>query len=112
MTASNSAQTAAHGKARTIGELKRIPDFDAQTNSLPVKNEIRRNLLRLIERGEPLFPGVHGYEDSSAFTSCGMTLESNLLSANGSAVVDVASPCRAARADTFAICAALCVRSA
>ncbi len=64
MTASNSPHTAAHSKPGTIGELKRIPDFDARTNTLPVKNEIRRNLLRAIERGEPLFPGVHGYEDS------------------------------------------------
>jgi magnesium chelatase subunit I len=29
-----------------------------------VKNEIRRNLLRAIEKGETLFPGVHGYEDT------------------------------------------------
>ena len=64
MTARNSPHTAAHSKPGTIGELKRIPDFDARTNTLPVKNEIRRNLLRAIERGEPLFPGVHGYEDS------------------------------------------------
>ena len=64
MTASNSAYPAGHSKPRTLGELKRIPDFDAQTSSLPVKNEIRRNLLRMIERGESLFPGVHGYEDS------------------------------------------------
>jgi magnesium chelatase subunit I len=64
MTVSNSAYSAGSSKPRTIGELKRIPDFDARTTSLPVKNEIRRNLLRLIERGEPLFPGVHGYEDS------------------------------------------------
>jgi len=47
-----------------MGELKRIPDFDALSTSLPVKSEIRRNLLRSIERREPLFPGVHGYEDS------------------------------------------------
>jgi magnesium chelatase subunit I len=60
MTASETA----HSKPRTIGELKRIPDFDAQSSSLPVKSEIRRNLLRMIERGETLFPGVHGYEDS------------------------------------------------
>jgi magnesium chelatase subunit I len=64
MTASNLGHTAGHSKPRTIGELKRIPDFDAHTSSLPVKNELRRNLLRLIERGETLFPGVHGYEDS------------------------------------------------
>ena len=50
-------------KPRTLGELKRIPDFDAGI-SRSVKDEIRRNLLRLIERGEPLFPGIHGYEDT------------------------------------------------
>jgi magnesium chelatase subunit I len=61
---SNSAHSAGHSKPRTIGELKRIPDFDASSSFLPVKNEIRRNLLRSIERGEPLLPGVHGYEDS------------------------------------------------
>jgi len=55
---------AGHAKPGTLGDLKRIPDFDAQSGALPVKNEIRRNLLRSIERGEPLFPGVHGYEDS------------------------------------------------
>lgn len=60
MTVSNSG----HSRPRTLGELKRIPDFDASSNFLPVKNEIRRNLLRSIERSEPLFPGVHGYEDS------------------------------------------------
>ncbi len=29
-----------------------------------MKDEIRSNLLRAIERGEPLFPGIHGYEDT------------------------------------------------
>jgi magnesium chelatase subunit I len=53
-----------HSKPRTLGELKRIPDFDSQGASRSVKNEIRRNLLRAIEKGEPLFPGVHGYEDT------------------------------------------------
>jgi magnesium chelatase subunit I len=51
-------------KPRTIGELRSIPDYDARTASLSVKNEIRRNLLRSIEKGESLFPGVHGYEDT------------------------------------------------
>ncbi len=65
MTASSSPHPSSeHSRPRTIGELKRIPDFDARTTSLSVKNEIRRNLLRRIERNEPLFPGVHGYEDS------------------------------------------------
>ena len=53
-----------HPKPRTLGELKRIPDFDAGSVSRSVKDEIRGNLLRLIERDEPLFPGIHGYEDT------------------------------------------------
>jgi magnesium chelatase subunit I len=56
--------SALHSRPRTLGELKRIPDFDSQGVSRSVKNEIRRNLLRAIEKGEPLFPGVHGYEDT------------------------------------------------
>jgi magnesium chelatase subunit I len=56
--------SAVHSRPRTLGELKRIPDFDSQGASRSVKNEIRRNLLRAIEKGEPLFPGVHGYEDT------------------------------------------------
>ena len=64
MTASTSLHPAAHSRPRTIGQWKRIPDFDARATSLSVKTEIRRNLLRAIERNDPLFPGVHGYEDS------------------------------------------------
>jgi magnesium chelatase subunit I len=64
MMAGSSTHPAGYSKPRTIGEWKRIPDFDARTNALSVKNEIRRNLLRAIERGEALFPGVHGYEDT------------------------------------------------
>ena len=36
----------------------------SRSAGVSVKNEIRRNLLRAIERNEPLFPGVHGYEDT------------------------------------------------
>src|ERR1700676_2369042 len=64
MTASTSLHSANHPKPKTLGELKHIPDFDARATSLSVKNEIRRNLLCAIERNEPLFPGVHGYEDT------------------------------------------------
>jgi magnesium chelatase subunit I len=53
-----------HNRPRTIGELRSIPDYDARTASISVKNELRRNLLRSIEKGETLFPGVHGYEDT------------------------------------------------
>jgi magnesium chelatase subunit I len=64
MTSTSAVYPAGHSRPRTIGEWKSIPDFDARTNTLSVKNEIRRNLLRLIERDETLFPGVHGYGDS------------------------------------------------
>ncbi|MBI4213684.1 MAG: magnesium chelatase [Chloroflexi bacterium] len=46
-------------KARTVGELRRsgyVP--------LTVKQEIRKNLVEKIRRGEELFPGIIGYEDS------------------------------------------------
>src|SRR6202047_1505316 len=64
MTPSTSGHSAGHPRPRSIGELKRIPDFDSRSASVSVKNEIRRNLLRAIEKNEPLFPGVHGYEDT------------------------------------------------
>jgi magnesium chelatase subunit I len=65
MTASASFHSAAgRGKPATLGELRSIPDFDARSPSRSVKDEIRANLLRAIERGEALFPGVHGYEDT------------------------------------------------
>jgi magnesium chelatase subunit I len=64
MTPGTSAYSAGHPKPRTLGELKRIPDFDARSAGISVKSEIRRNLLCAIERNEPLFPGVHGYEDT------------------------------------------------
>src|SRR5260370_16584630 len=65
MTASSSMHSSAsHSKPRTLGELRRIPDFDARSASFSVKDEMRRNLQRAIEKGETLFPGVHGYEDT------------------------------------------------
>src|SRR5260370_3973583 len=64
MTSSASMQSSAHSKPRPLGELKRIPDFDPRGASRPVKDEIRRNLVRAIDKGDTLFPGVHGYEDT------------------------------------------------
>jgi len=43
----------------TFGELK-ASGFQV----LPVKAEIRRNLIARIRAGEPLFPGVTGYDDT------------------------------------------------
>src|SRR5437763_11101553 len=62
--AQSSGQTSGQPKPRRLGELRRIPDFDPRGASCSVKGEIRRNLLRALEKGETLFPGVHGYEDT------------------------------------------------
>src|ERR1700739_4727421 len=64
MTARTSVHSSGNSQTRTLGALKRIPDFDPRGASRSVKNEIRANLLRPIERDETLFPGVHGYEDT------------------------------------------------
>ena len=45
--------------SRTLGELKA-----SGWESLPVKEEIRRNAVLKIAAGEPLFEGVLGYEDT------------------------------------------------
>src|SRR5499427_2807399 len=63
-TSAASYSSGGRGWPATLGELRRIPDFDARTVSRSVKDEIRGNLLRAIERGETLFPGVQGYDDT------------------------------------------------
>src|SRR6202158_2425337 len=64
MTSSTSMQSSGHSKPRTLGELRRIPDFDPRGASRSVKDELRRNLLRAIEKGETLFPAFRVYEDT------------------------------------------------
>jgi len=44
---------------RTLGEL-RAAGFRPRT----LREEIRANLLEKLRKGEPLFPGIHGYDDS------------------------------------------------
>src|SRR5262245_7560339 len=46
-------------QARTVGELKKS---GYRTRS--VKQELRDNLIARLQRGEPIFPGIVGYEDS------------------------------------------------
>jgi len=43
----------------TLGQLR-----ESGWESLPVKEELRRNAIVRIQAGEPLFPGVLGYEDT------------------------------------------------
>src|SRR6266705_49703 len=51
-------------KSMTLGELRRMPGFGPGTTSRSVKDEVRENLLRMLKANQPLFPGIHGYEDS------------------------------------------------
>ncbi|HKG26192.1 MAG TPA: hypothetical protein VKB09_11125, partial [Thermomicrobiales bacterium] len=44
-------------RPRTLGELR-----DSGYRPRTVREEMRANLIRLIRRGDDLFPGVHGYE--------------------------------------------------
>ena len=46
-----------HKLAKTLGELKA-----ANWESISVKEEMRRNLIKKIESNAPLFEGVLGYE--------------------------------------------------
>jgi magnesium chelatase subunit I len=49
---------------RTLGEL-RTSQFAAQISAgRTLKEELRSNLICKLERGETLFPGVMGYEDT------------------------------------------------
>jgi len=45
--------------ATTIGELRNT-GYTVQ----PVKEEMRQNLIRMIRRGEDIFPGIIGYQDT------------------------------------------------
>src|ERR1051326_4112209 len=46
-------------RPRTIGELR-----ESGYRLLPVKEELRKNLIHKIRRGEELFPGIIGYENT------------------------------------------------
>ena len=49
---------------RTLGELKQSPWAAAPLHDRTVRDELRGNLLRKIQSGETLFPGIVGYEDT------------------------------------------------
>ena len=46
-------------KPRTIGELRR-----SRYKVLPVREELRKNLVGKLKRGETMFPGIVGFEDT------------------------------------------------
>ena len=49
---------------RTLGELRRSEFTPERVQHRSVKDEIRLNLIRKLERHETLFPGIVGYDDS------------------------------------------------
>lgn len=48
----------------TLEELKQSPFADPRMCKRTVKDEMRENLLRKMGAGEPLFPGIHGYDET------------------------------------------------
>jgi magnesium chelatase subunit I len=51
-------------RPENLGQLRRSPQFDARKAARSVKEEMRENLLCMIERKQPLFAGIHGYEET------------------------------------------------
>src|SRR5213596_796479 len=51
-------------KPTTLGELKHTEWASDARIHRTVKDEMRENLICLLENGSPLFPGIVGYEDT------------------------------------------------
>jgi magnesium chelatase subunit I len=49
---------------KTLGELRRSQWPEERIAERSVRQELRENLLCKMEKGEPLFSGVHGYDDT------------------------------------------------
>jgi magnesium chelatase subunit I len=49
---------------KNLGELRRSPWSEEKTAERTVRQELRENLLRRLEKNEAIFPGVHGYDDT------------------------------------------------
>src|ERR1700684_3158772 len=48
----------------TLGELRRSNWSEEKVAHRSVRQELRENLLQKMEKGEPLFAGLHGYDDT------------------------------------------------
>src|SRR5258707_11768675 len=51
--------------ARTLGELRQSPFTAQRLGSRRVKDELRENLMSRLREGDPIFPGIVGYEDTA-----------------------------------------------
>jgi len=49
---------------RTLAELNQSPWGDAPLRGRSVRDEIRTNLISRLDSGQPLFPGILGFEDT------------------------------------------------
>jgi magnesium chelatase subunit I len=49
---------------RTLADLKQTEWADPARHGRTVKDELRQNLICKLESGEPIFPGIVGYEDT------------------------------------------------
>ncbi len=49
---------------KTLGELRRSNWSEEKVAHRSVRQELRENLLQKMEKGEPLFAGLHGYDDT------------------------------------------------
>jgi magnesium chelatase subunit I len=52
------------GQPTTLGELRRSAWSEEKIGQRTIRQELRENLLHKMEKGEPLFTGVHGYDDT------------------------------------------------
>jgi magnesium chelatase subunit I len=51
-------------RPNNLGELRRSAWSEEKIGRRSVKQELRENLLARLASGEPLFPGIHGYDDT------------------------------------------------
>jgi magnesium chelatase subunit I len=51
-------------KPNSVGALKSSPFSEARLAGRGVREEVRENLIRKLEAGDELFPGIIGYDDS------------------------------------------------
>src|SRR5256884_9937792 len=80
-------------RARTVGEL-RASGWQVKS----VKQELRDNLIARLQRGEPLFPGIVGYDESVVPQSCPRSRTQFSPARTSSSSASAARPRRAWRA--------------
>lgn len=51
-------------RPKTVGDLRQTEWSDPRMHQRTVKDEMRHNLIRLLEAGEEVFPGIVGYEET------------------------------------------------